>query len=159
MRSDGRLSVADEEVCHTEAAVGSRDMQLLELGTELHRIVTDVASGNLDAGAVRVNALLESSPAYPHLAKDTAGVWHLHHHPVDTELVAMWTAICAEAIARLIGTGQADRLGICDAWTVRERSSISRRTPVADFARSPARTGPRPRRSGVAAATPAGPTS
>ena len=88
---------------------------LLELGTELHRIVTDVASGNLDAGAVRVNALLESSPAYPHLAKDTGGVWHLHHHPVDTELVAMWTAICAEAIARLIGTGQADRLGICDA--------------------------------------------
>jgi predicted RNA-binding Zn ribbon-like protein len=27
----------------------------------------------------------------------------------------MWTAICAEAIARLIGTGQAGRLGICNA--------------------------------------------
>lgn len=87
----------------------------IRLGDQLHRIVAVIVEGDLDRGALRVNALLESSPAHPHLAKDAEGTWRLHHHPVDTELVAMWTAICAEAMARLIGAGHADRLGICAA--------------------------------------------
>lgn len=86
-----------------------------DLGRKLHQLIAEVASGDLDAAAERVNALLESAPAYPHLAKDSDGVWRLHHHPVDIELVPMWIAICAEAIARLIGTGHHDRLGICSA--------------------------------------------
>jgi predicted RNA-binding Zn ribbon-like protein len=98
------------------AALAARHLgSFVGLGQELYRVITDVVIGDEDAAAERVNALLDSSPAYPHLAKDTDGVWRLHHHPVDTELVAMWTAICAEAVARLIGTGHADRLGICQA--------------------------------------------
>jgi predicted RNA-binding Zn ribbon-like protein len=98
------------------AALAERHVgSFVALGYELYRIATEVVMGDHDVAAERVNALLDSSPAYPHLAKDENGVWRLHHHPVDTELIAMWTAICAEAIARLIGTGHADRLGICDA--------------------------------------------
>jgi predicted RNA-binding Zn ribbon-like protein len=98
------------------AALAQRHVgSFLALAIELYRITTDVVAGDVDAAADRVNALLDASPAYPHLAKDVQGVWRLHHHPVDTELVAMWTAICAEATARLIGTGHADRLGLCAA--------------------------------------------
>ena len=53
-------------------------------------------------------------PAHPHLAKEQ-GRWRLHHHPVDAALVPMWTAICAEGIARMIGAGHGDRLGTCEA--------------------------------------------
>ena len=42
-------------------------------------------------------------------------MWRLHHHPADADLVPMATAICAEAVARVIGAGAADRLGTCGA--------------------------------------------
>jgi predicted RNA-binding Zn ribbon-like protein len=67
---------------------------------------------DVDATAARLNELLAEHPAHPHLAKED-GVWRLHHHPVEAALVPMWTAICAEALARLVGDGQAHRLGTC----------------------------------------------
>ncbi len=70
--------------------------------------------GDVDAAASRLNGLLAEHPAHPHLAKD-GDRWRLHHHPVDADLVPMWTAICAEALARHIGAGRADRLGVCAA--------------------------------------------
>jgi predicted RNA-binding Zn ribbon-like protein len=39
----------------------------------------------------------------------------LHHHPADAPLVPMYTSICAEAMARMIGSGYTERFGICDA--------------------------------------------
>ena len=69
-------------------------------------------AGDIDAAAARLNELLAEHPAHPHLAREE-GVWRLHHHPVEAELVPMWTAICAEALARIVGDGQARRLGTC----------------------------------------------
>jgi predicted RNA-binding Zn ribbon-like protein len=59
-----------------------------------------------------LNVLLTRHPAHPHLAKEDGG-WRLHHHAVDAALVPMWTAICAEGVARVIGAGDGDRLGTC----------------------------------------------
>jgi predicted RNA-binding Zn ribbon-like protein len=39
----------------------------------------------------------------------------LHHHAADVALVPMWTAICAEALARMLGERFIDRLGTCAA--------------------------------------------
>jgi predicted RNA-binding Zn ribbon-like protein len=81
--------------------------QLRELFDDLHR-------ANVDGAASRLNQLLANFPAHLYLAKEDGG-WRLHHHPIDAALVPMWTSICAEAMARMIGAGSADRFGICGA--------------------------------------------
>ncbi|MFF5233183.1 CGNR zinc finger domain-containing protein [Dactylosporangium sp. NPDC000521] len=84
------------------------------LARRLREIFDDLHGNDVDAAAERLNALLARSPAQPHLAKEE-GRWRLHHHPVHAELVAMYTAICAEALARIVSAGDADRLGTCQA--------------------------------------------
>ena len=83
------------------------------LARRLREIFTDMR-GDLDAAACQLNALLAEYPASPHLAKED-GRWRLHHHPGDLAVVPMWTSICAEAVARMIGGGHHERLGACDA--------------------------------------------
>jgi hypothetical protein len=84
------------------------------LADRLRAVFVSLDAGDVDGAAVSVNGLLAEHAATPHLAKED-GRWRLHHHPVDVEVVPMFTAICAEAIARLIGAGHADRLGVCQA--------------------------------------------
>jgi len=69
---------------------------------------------DVDAAAELLNSMLAAHPAHPYLAKEE-GMWRLHHHPADAPLVPMYTSICAEAMARMIGSGYAERFGICDA--------------------------------------------
>ena len=84
------------------------------LAQSLRPVFDDMADGDVDAAASRLNALLAKHSAHPHLAKED-GRWRLHHHPVDVQLVPMYTAICAEAMARMIGAGLAERFGVCGA--------------------------------------------
>lgn len=77
-------------------------------------VIASLDAGDVDTAARAVNDLLVDHPAPPHLAKEE-GQWRLHHHPAEAELVAMWTAIAAQALARVIGTGRADRVGTCAA--------------------------------------------
>jgi predicted RNA-binding Zn ribbon-like protein len=84
------------------------------LAQRLRNAFTALDAGDVDAAAGEVNELLATHAASPHLAKED-GRWRLHHHPVDVGLVPMYTAICAEAVARLIGAGEAERLGVCHA--------------------------------------------
>jgi hypothetical protein len=83
------------------------------LGTHLQRVFSDLAAGDEDGAAQRLNRLLAANPAHPHLAKED-GRWRLHHHPTGLALVPTWSSICAEALARLIGAGEGERLGACD---------------------------------------------
>jgi predicted RNA-binding Zn ribbon-like protein len=87
---------------------------LVDLAASLRAVFEDLDRADLDGAARRLNALLAAHPAHPYLAKE-GRVWRLHHHPADAELVPMATAICAEAVARAIGAGAADRLGTCAA--------------------------------------------
>ena len=84
------------------------------LARQLRGVFDELDGGDVDAAAARLNDLLSSHPAYPYLGKE-GNRWRLHHHPVDAALVPMWTAICAEALARVVGAGEHDRLGTCAA--------------------------------------------
>lgn len=84
----------------------------IALARQLLVVFDETASGDVDAAAYRLNTLLSAHPAVPHLAKED-GKWRLHHHPVGLALVPMWTSICAEGLARVVGADQHDRLGTC----------------------------------------------
>jgi len=84
------------------------------LAQRLRQVFRDLHHGDIDRAAARLNDLLSKHPAHPHLAKER-GRWRLHHHPVDVKLVPMWTSICAEGMARMLGAGYGDRFGVCEA--------------------------------------------
>jgi predicted RNA-binding Zn ribbon-like protein len=84
------------------------------LARDLRRVFEELHATDLTAAAGRLNRLLARHPAHPHLAIEQ-GRWRLHHHPMRAALVPMWTAICAEAIARQVGAGHAERFGLCEA--------------------------------------------
>jgi predicted RNA-binding Zn ribbon-like protein len=95
------------------ARLRARDLPgFVVLAGRLHGVFEALDRGDVDAAAVDLNALLADHPAHPHLAKE-GGRWRLHHHPADAALVPMTTAICAEGLARVIGAGDARRLGTC----------------------------------------------
>ena len=87
---------------------------LFALAERLRSVCLALDAGDVDAAASCVNQLLAEHSAHPHLALED-GAWRLHHHPVDADVVAMWTAISADAFARLIGEQRHDRLGVCAA--------------------------------------------
>jgi len=84
------------------------------LAHRLRELFVSLDDEDVDAAARQLNAMLAEHPAHPYLAKEE-GRWRLHHHPADAPLVPMYTSICAEAMARMIGGGYAERFGICDA--------------------------------------------
>ena len=86
----------------------------IALAHRLREMFVSLDDENVDAAAEQLNSMLAAHPAHPYLAKED-GVWRLHHHPADAPLVPMYTSICAEAMARMIGSGYAERFGICDA--------------------------------------------
>ena len=86
----------------------------MALAEQLRAVFVCLDRGDVAAAARRLNSLLSEHPASPHLAIED-GIWRLHHHRADAALIPMWTSICAEGIARIIGAQHADRLGICGA--------------------------------------------
>ena len=88
--------------------------RFVALARALRQIFEDLRRRDVDAAARRLNDLLSQHPAHPHLAKEQ-GRWRMHHHPMDVALVPMWSSICAEAMARMVGAGHADRFGTCEA--------------------------------------------
>jgi predicted RNA-binding Zn ribbon-like protein len=97
------------------AKLRERDVPgFLALAHALRPVFEDLDDRDVDAAASRLNALLAKHSAHPHLAKED-GRWRLHHHPEDVQLVPMYTAICAEALARMIGADLAERFGVCSA--------------------------------------------
>jgi predicted RNA-binding Zn ribbon-like protein len=86
----------------------------IALAHRLRKMFVSLDDEKVDAAAEQLNSMLAAHPAHPYLAKEDA-VWRLHHHPADAPLVPMYTSICAEAMARMIGSGHAERFGICDA--------------------------------------------
>jgi hypothetical protein len=84
------------------------------LAGDLRGVFESLEQRDLAASALVLNALLAANPASPHLAVENDR-WRLHHHPLDAALIPMWTSICAEGLARMIGADCAHRLGICNA--------------------------------------------
>lgn len=86
----------------------------IELAGALAEVVDALYGGDVDTAARRLNVLLAEHPAHPHLALE-GGRWRLHHHSAEAAVVPMWTSICAERLAHLIGIGEAQRVGRCVA--------------------------------------------
>lgn len=95
------------------APLRERDVPgLVRLAKRLREIFRNLHDGDLDAAVGGLNDLLAAHPAHLHLAKDH-GHWRMHHHPADAAVVPMATAVCAEAMARIVGAGDGSRLGTC----------------------------------------------
>ncbi len=95
------------------AQLRERDVPgFITLAKRLREVFRNLHHGDLDAAASELNDLLAAHPSHPHLDKDH-GHWRLHHHPADAALVPMVTAVCADAMARLVGASAGSRLGTC----------------------------------------------
>lgn len=90
----------------------------VELARQLRQVFERLGRRDVDGAADILNAMLAEFPAHPHLAKEQ-GAWRMHHHPSDAELVPMYTSICAEGVARMIGGGYESRFGVCEAASCR----------------------------------------
>lgn len=86
----------------------------IALARALRELFERLHADDVDTAAEQLNVMLAEHPAHPYLAKED-GVWRLHHHPANAPLVAMYTSICAEGMARMIGGGYAGRFGLCEA--------------------------------------------
>ncbi|WP_233407612.1 CGNR zinc finger domain-containing protein [Marinomonas spartinae] len=89
--------------------------EFVSLAKVLREIIVLLGKGEVSTSAQKLNALMSECPATPSLECDENGHWHLHHHPLDAGLIAMWTAICAEGLARMVGEQHYHRFGVCEA--------------------------------------------
>lgn len=71
-------------------------------------------AGRTDEAARLVNALLADTQARPRLDRFDDG-WSLHFHGPDDGVVLGWMAGVASALALVVGSAWAGRLGVCDA--------------------------------------------
>lgn len=91
----------------------------VSLAITLRAVLEHLLQPNLVAAAGALNEMLAKYPAQPCLIQETDG-WRLHHHRADAPLVPMYISICAEALARMISEGLADRFGQCEATGCRD---------------------------------------
>lgn len=70
---------------------------------------------DVDGAAAIVNGLLRSYQSAPELSRHDGEPWHLHFHSADAGLTEGWGAGCATGLAMVVGSGNADRLGVCTA--------------------------------------------
>lgn len=89
--------------------------RLAAWAVRLHRAVTAVDAGDVDAACVEVNQIMREAGALPTLARHDDEPWHLHFHAVDAPWDESWAASMATSLAIVLGNATIDRLGICNA--------------------------------------------
>lgn len=104
------------------SAGGRREVSAAEgegfgaVAAELRAVFEEVAAGDTDSAARRVNAMLVVTGARPALDRHDGEPWHLHFHAADeTSMVKSWAAGCATGLAVVLGGEFYDRLGVCTA--------------------------------------------
>ncbi|MGH7611696.1 MAG: CGNR zinc finger domain-containing protein [Candidatus Dormibacteria bacterium] len=95
-----------------EAAEG-----LINLAAELREVFGAATVGDLDRAAGLVNQLLRRYQAAPQLARHDGEAWHLHFHSQGREAgrAVARGAMCATALAVVLGSPGAARLGVCQS--------------------------------------------
>ena len=88
---------------------------MVALAESLRVVFEAAASGDLDAAATAVNALLREMGSVPQLDRARGGGWALHFHGREPDLVVGWGAGIAAGLALAIGSDLAGRLGVCQA--------------------------------------------
>lgn len=96
---------------------GRAGEQLIQLAADLRSIFELMDRGRSDRAATLVNSLLVRYRASPQLARHDGEAWHLHFHSQDKEAgrAVARGAMCGIALAVVIGSPGAARLGVCDS--------------------------------------------
>jgi predicted RNA-binding Zn ribbon-like protein len=88
---------------------------LCAAAAQLREAVVAVDRGDHDSAAAILNDILLSTGTRPHLERHDGEPWHLHFHGRDGDLIGGWVGSCATALAVVLGSEYADRLGVCSA--------------------------------------------
>ncbi|TCC39405.1 CGNR zinc finger domain-containing protein [Kribbella sindirgiensis] len=89
--------------------------RLVRLAGRMRIVFEAASSGDLDAAATEINALLVDTNARPQLDRGKDRPWSLHFHGPDEQLANGWAAGCAAGLALAVGSDLAGRLGVCAA--------------------------------------------
>lgn len=124
----GRDFTADTgpgEVADVLAAAGSQFARQVPEPAELdalrgytgrfHAVFAAAGAGDMDRACTGVNRLLADTRAAPVLSRHSGEPWHLHFHAPGADWATGWAAPMATALAIVLGSPAADRLGVCSA--------------------------------------------
>jgi len=89
--------------------------ELREVARQLRAVFDAVASGDVDAAALQVNAMLAQAGARPQLDRHDGEPWHIHFHGAQDSVAQGYAAGCATGLAVVLGSEMRDRLGVCTA--------------------------------------------
>jgi predicted RNA-binding Zn ribbon-like protein len=114
--ADGELTRALTTALRARGHMDAIQARKLVAAAGRLRVVFELADrGEIDAAARSVNALLDELRPTPYLERHDGQPWHLHYHARDQDLADGWAASCAIALATVLGSEYADRLGVCSA--------------------------------------------
>lgn len=107
----------------TAAGAGSRRRSpqdaevtaLVAVAEQARPIFEHVQAGRLDAAATTANGLLARYRPTPYLDHHDGEPWHLHFHGAADADPSGWGGGIAVALASVLGSEYADRLGVCEA--------------------------------------------
>lgn len=88
---------------------------VVQLGTATRPVFVHAGSGDLDAAARTANELLARYAPAPELERHDGQPWHLHFHGAPDRDPTGWGGGFAVALATVVGSEYADRLGVCEA--------------------------------------------
>jgi hypothetical protein len=88
---------------------------LVGAGHALREVYEAAELDDLDRAATTLNRLMIDSGARPQLSRHDGEAWHLHFHPQHTSYASGWVASLATALAVVVGSEHASRLGVCSA--------------------------------------------
>ena len=88
---------------------------LCRLAAQLRRVFEAAVRGDEDAAPRRLNALLREYRAAPQLSHHGGQRWHLHFHSPGAGHAVGQAVSCATALAAIVGSHGAGRLGVCAA--------------------------------------------
>ena len=89
--------------------------QFVELAEGVRPVFEHMDAGDTDAAARTVNELLTRYRPTPFLEKHGGDPWHVHFHGPAAADRTEWGGSVATGLATVLGSGQADRLGVCAA--------------------------------------------
>ncbi|MFD9945409.1 CGNR zinc finger domain-containing protein [Nonomuraea sp. NPDC059023] len=89
--------------------------ELAGVAVRLRAVFEAVAAEDNDTAAARLNRLLDDHNARPRLDRHDGEPWHLHFHGPGGTVAGDWGASCSTALAIVLGSEFADRLGVCTA--------------------------------------------
>ncbi|HJP75101.1 MAG TPA: CGNR zinc finger domain-containing protein [Pseudonocardiaceae bacterium] len=82
---------------------------------ELYTVFGLLDMEDLDGACELVNKILVETKATPMLSRHDGEPWHLHFHSRDASWSQGWAGSMATALAMVLGSPMAERLGLCSA--------------------------------------------